>query len=454
MLSRRSLIRAGATAGAAAATAGAATPTSALATSGTTAVARTPDATAPLFTFVSTPDFFNGDVADLSVLPNWDGGLNSVNASWEAAIDTCLGALKAHEPDAVLVAGDLVEGHWNEDSEDRRLFGRVSQGTDAASLRACRDAISRAGGVYYGYYRDLFASRGLTLYPALGDHEILDDRGSHDVNDRWSPSGHLVDGVKKGQPDNRYYLVPHCKKVWADHFTRTADGTHRFADRPVGSAAEGTAYAVDLGPHLTLVTVDTFTRTSKGVRMGVFGPQLTWLRQTITRAKRAGRTVIVQGHVPIMAPYRSLASGNLHVPEGRRSPFYRVLDECGADFYFSGEVHDTTVIQRGESAPIQISHGCIFRYGFNYLVGTVRADGSTQLEYYEIPLVAASREERLWATRRDKWQRTEIEYGQPVHKGTLVVQDRTILKRTAKLGVYHPADDPWCYEGHVQTRLF
>ena len=443
MLSRRSLIRATAGAGSILSTAGLVSTTADRAAAGE-----------PVFTFVSTPDFFNGDVGDLRVLPTWDGGLNSINASWESAIDTCLGAVAAHRPDAVFVAGDLVEGRWNEDTDDRRLFGPVSQRTDPASLALCRRAITTAGGVYYSFYKDLFASRGLRLLPALGDHEILDDRGSHDVDDRWSPVGHLVDGPNRGEPDNRYHLVPHCKDVWADHFTRTPDGGPRFANRPVGTASEHTAYAVNLGPHLTLVTVDVFTRTSRGVRIGVHGAQLTWLRKTILAAKRRGRTVIVQGHVPIVRPYRSLASGDLHVAEGRESAFYKVLDECGADFYFSGEVHDTTVIQAGATAPIQISHGCIFRYGFNYLVGKVYAGGSTRLEYYEIPVVSASTEKNLWSTNARKRQRTEINYGEPVHRGTLVTRNRRILERTAKLRAYHPSNDPWSYRGHLETRLY
>ena len=405
-------------------------------------------ATDPVATFVSMPDFFNGDVGDLRVLPNWDNGLNSVNSSWENAIDHCLGAVAAHSPDAVFIAGDMVEGRWNIDSDDRRLFGRVSQGIDRSSLAHCRQAITTAGGVYYSYHRKLFADRGLKVYGAVGDHEILDDRGGP-LNDRWSPSG-----IQEGVPDNRYYLVDHAKSVWADHWTRTPSGQPRFSHRPVGSAAEFTSYSVDLGPKLTLITVDVFTRTSKGVRLGVFGPQLSWLRSAITRAKKNGRIVIVQGHIPVMAPYRSWFSGDLRIPEGRDSTLYRALSECGADFYFTGEVHDTTVIQRGTRAPIQISHGCIFRYGFNYLVGNVYADGTTRLDYYEVPLVAASNDRSIWSTDVRKRQRTELTYGEPTPRGTLVVKGHQIVKRTLKLGVYDKTSDTWGYKETSNTVLY
>ena len=45
----------------------------------------------PDFTFVSMPDFLNADVADLSGLPTWDGGMNSHNQWWQLAIDSCRG---------------------------------------------------------------------------------------------------------------------------------------------------------------------------------------------------------------------------------------------------------------------------------------------------------------------------------------------------------------------------
>jgi hypothetical protein len=117
--------------------------------------------TEPVFTFASLPDFFNGDVADLSVLASWDGGANSVNQYWREAIDQCLGAVSAHRPDAVFVAGDAVEGRWNKDSDKRELFGPVSQGIDTESLELCRAAITTAGDVHYDFYADLFSSRGL-----------------------------------------------------------------------------------------------------------------------------------------------------------------------------------------------------------------------------------------------------------------------------------------------------
>jgi hypothetical protein len=408
--------------------------------------------TEPLFTFVSMPDFFNGDVADLSALPDFDdhesnsSGMNSWNEDWQAAIDRCLGAIAGHRPDAVFLAGDMVEGRWNIDSDDRRLFGPVSQGTDPEAIARCKAAISSASGVYYPFAADLFARRNLALYPAVGDHEILDDR-SGPLNSRWSPSG-----FHGGVPDNRYYLVKHSKRVWADHFTRPG-GKPRFHRRPRGTAAEFSAYAVSFADSLTLITVDMFTHHSGGVRLGVFHAQLQWLRDEIRHAKRRGHTVVVQGHIPIMWPSRWMASGRLRVPEGRDSALYKVLDREGADLYLCGEVHDSTAVQHRRHSLLQISHGCIFRYGCSYLVGRLYPDRRLVLDLFEIPVVRASREDGLWSSDVKKRQRTFIEYGAPVHRGRLVQRDREVLRRTAKLGPYDPRHDRFDLRGRLGTVL-
>jgi hypothetical protein len=308
----------------------------------------------------------------------------------------------------------------------------------------CERAISTAGDAYYSFAASQFAQLGLPLYPSIGDHEILDDRSGR-LNDRWSPSGfHL------GVPDNRYYLVDHCKSVWAGHFT-SVDGAPRFARRPRGSQSEGTAYAVSFADSLTLITVDTFLRHSSGVRLGVFGSQLTWLRDEIRRAKRRGHVVVVQGHIPIMTPARWMASGRLRVPEGRASAFYQVLDREGVDLYLCGEVHDTTAIRHGRHAPVQISHGCIFQYWFSFLVGRLYADGRLVLDSYEIPLLEASRDRSLWTSDTKKWQRTHLQYGDPRHTGRLVYRRGDVLKRTAKLEPYHPDNDSYGLRGRLGT---
>ena len=341
----------------------------------------------------------------------------------------------------------MVEGRWNLDTDNRGLFGQVDQGIDPESIARCEAAITTAGGVYYPFGADLFTSRGLRMFPAIGDHELLDDRAGP-LNSRWSPVG-LHQGCRSRQP-----LLP--RRPLQERLGRPLHPTRRHAalrPSPGRHPAEFSAYSTSFHDALTLITVDMFTRQSAGVRLGVFQGQLAWLRDEIRRAKRRGHTVVVQGHIPIIAPNRWLASGKLRVPEGRDSAVYRVLDREGVDLYLCGEVHDSTVQQHGRRGPVQISHGCIFRYGFSYLVGRLYADRRLVLDLYEVPLVQASLAEDIWSSDRKKWQRTFLEYGAPVHRGRLVQKHREVLTRTQKLGHFDPAHDHFGLRGHLGTVL-
>jgi hypothetical protein len=164
--------------------------------------------------------------------------------------------------------------------------------------------------------------------------------------------------------------------------------------------------------------------------------------------------VIVQGHIPTLVPTRWLHSGRLSVPERRESSFYKLLDREGVDLYLCGEVHDATMLQRGPGEPIQISHGCIFRYGFNYLIGRVFPGGRVVVDLYEIPLLRASLATEIWSCDATRRQRTYLEYGEPAHHGRLVQRDRVVSRRTQKLGVYDPQNDPWSLAEHSGTVLF
>ena len=238
------------------------------------------------YRFVSIPDLFNADLGDVRGQPGWDpGDPNSTNASYEEAIDVVLDAIEAEDPAFVAVAGDLVEGHWGEDLDNTGIFGPV--GTDAERLRA----ITAAGDLYYGQWRDRFARRGLRVYPALGDHEIGDDLGGQPMDQRW-PAGTF-----------RHRAVPTYKAVWARNFT-TAPGTgRRYPLRPIETQWEDTAYAVRPDDETLLVSVDVFRYNDRGVQPIVSGGQLRWLRGLLTDARRRGiDNVIVQGHVPVLGP--------------------------------------------------------------------------------------------------------------------------------------------------------
>ena len=191
----------------------------------------------PLITLVSIPDFINADVGDVKGIDRagylgWDpGDPNSINAYYRETLNVVLDQVASENPDAVLVAGDEVNGHWGVDYDQTGIFGRVN--THEQRL----DALRNAGSLYYRQWKDRFAQRGLPVYPAVGDHEVGDNP--------W-PIGSFKTSA-----------FGTFKDTWARHFT--ASGA-KYALRPVGTPYEGTAYAVRLAPDTLLVTVDTFAK--------------------------------------------------------------------------------------------------------------------------------------------------------------------------------------------------
>lgn len=362
----------------------------------------------PVLTFVSAPDLLNGDVAD--VRPSrrgrgWErGDPNSWNADYEAAVRTVFGSIASHDPDAVLVAGDLVEGHWGIDVDRTGIFGPVD------TFKQRRRAVRRAGNTYYGAWKSYFATAGVdpsTVYPAVGDHEVGDNP--------W-PAGSF-----------KHRAVGTFKSVWRRHFTRAAGGGQRFPMRPRGTRHENTAYARWLGPDVLLVTVDVFHRTPRGVVTTVQGGQLRWLKKLVGRVP-ADKTVIVQGHTPAIGPVRSRASSRLFLRGGEENPFWRFINDSGnVDFYFAGEVHAHTARQTGQGSTVQVTHGGLFTVnGTSYVVGRVFADGRTTLDSYDFRVTRDDPALELWQTSMKRPVEHLSYEAAAVHRGGLTLQDGAV----------------------------
>jgi hypothetical protein len=329
------------------------------------------------WTFVSFPDFLNADIGDISALTT---AVNSTNAAHEAAIATVLDAMAAEQPDFVMVAGDLVNGHWYADTSGVQAFGPVG------TLAEKTAAVTTAANVYYPIWKKRFADRGLPVYAAVGDHDIGD-------ND-WAA----------GQ--DRSYLVPTYKQQWAKQFTLDANGNPLFAIRPMGTPYENTAYAVR-HKNVLIVTVDVFRQDDPAVsidsrtgsvRTEVVGDQLAWLDSVLLSASTDPQIdhVIVQGHVPVLVPVRQLNSSGMTMPGAADSEFWQTLSRNKVDFYFAGEVHDMSA---ADNAGVeQVVHGGIMGYAprVSYLVGHVYKD-RIELELKSAELVYPVEDtSRLW----------------------------------------------------------
>ncbi len=91
------------------------------------------------WTFVSMPDFLNAD----TTYPQ---------PGWEQTLSYVLQAVKAENPDFLLVPGDLVMGRWW--SEEK---------------------IKKYAAIYYPFWIERMEAHGLKFYAAIGDHEVGDN---------------------------------------------------------------------------------------------------------------------------------------------------------------------------------------------------------------------------------------------------------------------------------------
>jgi len=324
---------------------------------------------------LSSPDFTNADIGDLTQGDaDFDPAteVNGINDDYRTALDTVLDDWKSKNPDQVTVAGDLVDGHWGEDTEGLKIFGPTS------TTAQRRTAIRRAASVYYAQWKQRLVDHGLdTVHPAMGDHELGDNN--------W--------------PRRKLKLASTFRSVWADYFTRNAQGQPLYADRPVGSVNEYAAYAWRPRPDVQMVTLSEFTPTPHGMELRIDDRQFAWLVGVLAKAKADGLPwIFVQGHIPVLEPVRSGASSNLGYKTAAGQKLWKQFVKYGVDLYLCGEVHDVTAIQK--DGVLQVSHGGIFQFGrLNYLLADVY-DSHLDLRIFDYNFEAPEDQaDRLWETR-------------------------------------------------------
>jgi predicted phosphodiesterase len=365
-----------------------------------------------LLRLLSSPDFLNADVADLRRGPGfWTPrrSANSTSPAYERAIDHVLDDWQRQQPDAVLVAGDLVDGRWGRDAHHTGNFGPVGNARQRAT------AARLAAATYYPQYLQRFRAHHLDLYPAAGDHEYGDNP--------WTTS--------------KRRLAPVFQDQFARHFTRTPSGRPRFRDHPSGPHA-GTAYAFRPAPDVQVVTIDPFDIAPDHARIRLDRSQLRWVRRVLKQAQADGvRWIFVQGHVPILEPVRSRGSSNLHYAGGSRSRLWRLFTRYGVDVYLCGEVHDVTATT--QDGILQLTHGGAFQFGLTtYALLDVHDDRlDITLNDYDVTVRDARDHSRLWETVRSglkKWIRLDPD---PVTIGTLTLEATgQVTRRTGILVPY------------------
>ncbi|MHC4073979.1 MAG: ThuA domain-containing protein, partial [Planctomycetota bacterium] len=284
-------------------------------------------ASAKTWRFVSIPDFVNVD-------------LEYPQPGWEDTLDYMLKAVKAENPEFVLVAGDLVMGRWPD-----------------------KDSIKKYAAVYYPAWVKRMQDHGLKYYTALGDHEIGDNP--------W--------------PDEKAKLVSYFKRQFQKYLQMPLNGPLRM---------RGTAFYF-VHENTLFIAADVFEKgdgPQGGIVPKVTGDQLKWFEQVI--ADNPGvEHIVVMAHTPILGPVKKESSSGLMLEGGRESPFWQAMSKHGVDLYLCGEVHAITCTQADDV--LQIAHGGLFGYNskVNYLLGTVSGD-QIKLELKEIEIVNSG--EKLW----------------------------------------------------------
>lgn len=269
--------------------------------------------------FVSIPDFLNNDVA-------------YPEPKWDQALDYVLEAIKQEHPDFVVVAGDLVWGHWSKSKKYLR----------------------NKAGVYYPAWIKRMQTYGLNFYAAVGDHEIGDDP--------WR--------------EKKKLLVPFYEKAFRKYLQMPGNGPEHM---------KGLAFSV-LHENMLIIVVDVFEKNNNGdVNIDVSGEQLAWVKETLEK-NRGVRHIVVVGHVPILPGWKARSSSQLSIKSGAKSDLWQTLEKYGVDLYLCGEVHDISIQRKGNIH--QIVHGSQPSHvpEFNYLLVTVFPD-RMELELKQIDTI-------------------------------------------------------------------
>jgi 3',5'-cyclic AMP phosphodiesterase CpdA len=267
-------------------------------------------------------------------IPNFPGAdLAYPQLGWEETLDYILKAIKAENPEFVLVPGDLVGGRW----PDKATVEKLAAAQYPAWIKRMED-------------------HGLRFYAAVGDQEV--------GGPPW--------------PDDKTALVPLFKRQFQRYLNMPRNGPLRL---------KGTAYSF-VHENTLFVALDVFERGSgaqAGIVPQVTGEQLQWLEQTL--ADNPGVLhVVAMGHTPVLGPAGPDGSGSLMLSGGRQSALWQALTKRGADLYLCGEARALAGTQA--DGILQVAHGSALGRdaNMNYLVATVYPD-RIDLELKQISLL-------------------------------------------------------------------
>ena len=326
---------------------------------------------------VSIPDFLNSDLASvagkypLHVARYGD----SYSPDQKANINTILDTLAGLNPDAVLVAGDLVEGHWGRDVLNTGIFGPVGTWPERTAQ------MQRASDHYYNSWLSRFRKRDhLPVHAAVGDHEMGDNEGAIG----WT-GWKLANQVAHKEAFGKWFCKDDAQVGW------------RYANRPLDTIFENTCYGTKIG-NVYLCTVDVFVPRDGTVHYEIAPEVAAWLDDSLAAARADDdiTTLIVQGHCPVIGPVRRRKSSGLMVEGSTASALWTIMRDHEVELYLCGEVHDTTCY--AETGTVQVSHGSLAynAQNVNFLIVDTLAGGGLDLTYQQWDPAGVQEMPRVW----------------------------------------------------------
>ncbi|MCU0779982.1 MAG: LamG domain-containing protein [Akkermansiaceae bacterium] len=248
--------------------------------------------------------------------------------------------------DLMVLPGDTQTGHWDEAS----FVTNFTSVPEYAGLTAAQVVVEASRLCYSGMKEGFGAGGYGTMLVAVGDHEVGD-------ND-W-PAGSTVS-----------QRVPDFRRGFANIWNKDSGGNPIYTTpigtapaRPIGTPYADTSHAVR-HKNVLFVTVDIFRQDGPNTVLGESGTvigdltpaHLTWFRNVLEQARTipAIDHIIVQAHLPVIAPVRKYASSGMLVEGTTGSTFLQAMRDYDVDLYLAGEVHDNTVTRDPGSELVQV----------------------------------------------------------------------------------------------------
>ncbi len=290
--------------------------------------------------------------------PDWHLGKYELHPPLKAGVlelqRNTLQDMKRHNPELLLIDGDLVSGPWVGQEWIDRFAPGGSQ--EEAIINVCK--------VAYGNLKQRFEENGFNnILVAIGDHEIGEDSN-------WKPGNEIS------------HLLPVYRDAFQRIWNRDKQGHFKYSQsigsaesRPIGTPWENTSFAYK-HRNVLFVTIDIFDQPDpdkpvgylkRSIHANMPSDHLRWFEKVLKEARKDPEInhIVVQAHSPVLAPVRGQYTSMLYTEHEKDSPFWKLMQAYQVDLFFAGEVHAPSAQRINDTFPIQVVHGAPF--GRNYL---------------------------------------------------------------------------------------